>query len=301
MKCIKKLLVVLLMFSACAALFAREKFNVYIWEGVENLEQTHIYMEVSIPDNPNGTTVIICPGGSYHHLGVLFEGYCSQDWFNSHNVTTCILRYRVSQRGFHYPAMMQDVQRALELVRENPERYKAKEGRIGLIGYSAGGHLVAWAGAFASRTNELEKIGLNVNVSLRPDFVISVYPVVSMQEDIAHAKSVKNLLGKNPTQEMRDLFSLEKQVPFDMPPTYLLACRDDPVVPYENSERLYQALVDSSVPCEFKTYETGGHGFGMRDTPFMKQYHWNDDLWKWLVSEGFVPSAQNESIATASH
>lgn len=263
--------------------------TVNLWAKTKEMPGTRVIMEVTIPDNPCGTAVIICPGGSYHHLGVYNEGHTTAKWFNSHGATTFVLRYRVAQNNYHYPAMMQDIQRAIENVRLNASEYKIDPAKVGIIGFSAGGHLVTWAGAFAERSNELEKIGLQTKVSLRPDFVIPVYPVVTMQDDIGHKWSRKSLLGKNPTQAQKDLFSMEMQIPENMPPVYLVACHDDPVVIYENSERLYQALIQKNIICKFSQYEWGGHGFGMMDNKFMKAFHWNEDLYLWLKELNFLP------------
>ena len=275
-----------LLFPSQAFSAKRSDFN--IWHGVESMRGEIVQMEVFRPESPNGSAVIICPGGSYHHLGIVNEGYTTAKWFSERGVTSFVLWYRVAKNRYHYPSQMQDVQRAIQVVRENSDSYQIRKDRIGLIGFSAGGHLVTWAGAFASRTNELEKLGIQTQTSLRPDFVISVYPVVSMQDDIGHKWSRKSLLGKNPPQEMKDLFSLEMQIPGDMPPTYLVACRDDPVVMFENSVRLYEALKQKGIDSEFAVYEWGGHGFGMTDNKFMKAFHWNKALESWLQAHGFM-------------
>ncbi|MBQ1592063.1 MAG: alpha/beta hydrolase, partial [Treponema sp.] len=119
-----------------------KKYSVYIWSGIKSMRGERVLMEVNVPENPNGTAVIICPGGSYHHLGIFNEGRTSAKWFNSNGVTTCLLWYRVAKNNYHYPAQMQDIQRAIQLVRENPYFYKAN--KVGVIGFSAGGHLAAW-------------------------------------------------------------------------------------------------------------------------------------------------------------
>ncbi|MBQ1644886.1 MAG: alpha/beta hydrolase [Treponema sp.] len=263
-----------------------KKYSVYIWSGIKSMRGERVLMEVNVPENPNGTAVIICPGGSYHHLGIFNEGRTSAKWFNSNGVTTCLLWYRVAKNNYHYPAQMQDIQRAIQLVRENPYFYKAN--KIGVIGFSAGGHLAAWSGMFGGRTNELKKIGIETSANLTPDFVIPVYPVVSMQDDIGHKWSRKSLLGKNPSQQKKDLFSLELQVPKDMPPTYLVACRDDPVVLFENSVRLSKALEEAGADFVFKQYPEGGHGFGMVKNKFLKKYRWNEELKEWLLAKGFM-------------
>lgn len=248
------------------------RFNQYIWNGIPGMYYHRVLAQVSIPENPNGTVVIICPGGSYHHLDILNEGLPTQKWFNRQGAAAIILRYRTANRGYHYPAMMEDVKRMVELVRERPENYGADKAdlKLGLIGYSAGGHLVTWAGA-----------------NLHPDFVIPVYPVVTMDQDIGHRWSRKSLLGKSPDDETRTLFSMEKMIPADMPPTYLLACHDDPVVIYENSVRLAAALKAAGTDYTFTDYPWGGHGFGMKNCPFLRTFHWNDQLLEWLHRHNF--------------
>lgn len=248
------------------------RFNQYIWKGIPGMYYHRVLAQVSIPENPNGTVVIICPGGSYHHLDILNEGLPTQKWFNRQGAAAIILRYRTANRGYHYPAMMEDVKRMVELVRERPEDYGADKAdlKLGLIGYSAGGHLVTWAGA-----------------NLHPDFVIPVYPVVTMDQDIGHRWSRKSLLGKSPDDETRTLFSMEKMIPADMPPTYLLACHDDPVVIYENSVRLAAALEAAGTDYTFTYYPWGGHGFGMKNCPFLRTFHWNDQLLEWLHQHNF--------------
>lgn len=246
-------------------------------------------MFMSKPENANGTAVVICPGGSYHHLGMYNEGHCTAKWFNSLGVTTFVLRYRVAEGGFHHPNQLQDVQRAVQLVRENAGSYGIDAHKVGAIGFSAGGHLVTMAGAFADTDNELEKLGIRTDVSLRPDFVVPVYPVVSMRDDIANRWSRRSLLGRDMSEERKEKFSMEKQIPPDMPPTYLVACRNDRVVMFENSVLLDRALTAQNVPHRFAVYDTGGHGFGMLNNTFMKKYHWNEDLELWLKETGFLP------------
>ncbi len=285
----KHILFLILVFALKNTCFAKEKFDFNIWRGVKSMRGERAIMRVTIPDNPNGTAVIICPGGSYHHLGVYNEGATTAKWFNSQNVTTFELWYRIANDNYHYPAQMQDFQRAIELVRENATQYKIDPSKVGAIGFSAGGHLVTWAGAFATRSNELLKLGIKTNVSLRPDFVIPVYPVVSMQDEIGHEWSRESLIGKKASEAQKELFSMDKQIPPDMPPTYIVACVDDPVVIYENSVRLFQALREKGILCEFHTYDWGGHGFGMQNNNFMKVFHWNEPLKEWLISLGFLP------------
>ena len=277
----------LILLLACSSSFAK-KSDINIWHGVKSMRGEIVQMEIYEPENPNGTAVIICPGGSYFHLDVLSEGYTTARYFSSKGVRAFVLWYRVAKNNYHYPAMMQDVQRAIQLVRENADKYNIDKNKVGLIGFSAGGHLVTWAAAFAERSNELEKMGIKTDVSLRPDFVIPVYPVVSMQDDICHKKSRWSLLKSKPSQEKKDLFSMEKQIPDNMPPTYLVACKDDPIVKYENSVRLSEALKAKNIDYKFTLYDWGGHGFAMKNNKFMKTFHWNEPLYEWLKERGFM-------------
>ena len=237
------------------------------------------------------TAVIVCPGGSYHHLGLKSEGNTTATWFAENGVTAFVLKYRTAESLYHNPAMLQDIQRAIQLIRENAEEYDINPDKVGVIGFSAGGHLVTMAGEFFETHNEIEKLGIQTNVSLRPDFTVPVYPVVTMQDDIAHRWSRNSLLGhgkKNQTQARKDEFSMEMNVPDNMPPTYVVVCKDDPVVIYENSFRLYDALQAKNIPSRLAVYDWGGHGFGMKDNAFMKEFHWNESLKEWLVELGFM-------------
>ena len=251
-----------------------------------------MFMHKPVENSPHTrTAVIVCPGGSYHHLGLKGEGNTTATWFAQNGVTAFVLKYRTAESLYHHPAMLQDIQRAIQLVRENADEWDIDPSKVGIIGFSAGGHLVTMAGEFWQTHNEIAKLGLECEVSLRPDFVIPVYPVVTMQDDISHKWSRNSLLGrgaKNQTQERKVEFSMELNVPADMPPTYVVVCDDDPVVIPENSLRLYEALQAANIPSRLARYDWGGHGFGMKDNDFMKEFHWNQALKEWLVELGFM-------------
>lgn len=265
--------------------------------------------EVASSENQNLPAVIICPGGSYHHLGMKYEGFATMRWFTSVGIRAFVLRYRVAYNCHHYPDQLEDLQMAIAYLRAHADEFQIDKNKIGAIGFSAGGHLVTMAGEFSSR-NELEKLGVHTSESLRPDFVMPIYPVVSMQDDIAHKWSRRSLLGhkwKKPdatkgwnfftnfwgheySQSLKDEFSMEKNVLDDMPPTFLLACEDDPVVIYENSVRLDAALTEKNIPHIFVNYTKGGHGFGMKtDSEIMEETQWNDEkLLPWLKEIGIL-------------
>lgn len=268
--------------------------TIYLWRNVKGMQKNPSVMFMHKPAETAPQTkaaVIICPGGSYHHLGLKSEGNTTATWFAENGVTAFVLKYRTAESLWHHPAMLQDIQRAIQLVRENASDWDIDPNKVGVIGFSAGGHLVTMAGEFFETHNEIEKLGIPCSVSLRPDFVIPVYPVVSMQDDIAHRWSRNSLLGKgkkNQTQERKDEFSMELNVPSNMPPTYVVVCDDDPVVIPENSLRLYKALQTAGIPSRLARYKWGGHGFGMKDCPFMSEFHYNEPLHEWLVELGMM-------------
>ena len=276
-----------------ASAFAQDA-TIYLWRNVKGMEKepSVMFMHKAADTAPHiRTAVIVCPGGSYHHLGLKGEGNTTATWFAENGVTAFVLKYRTAESFYHHPAMLQDIQRAIQLVRENADNWDIDPNKVGVIGFSAGGHLVTMAGEFWQTHNEIAKLGIQTNVSLRPDFVVPVYPVVSMQDDIAHRWSRNSLLGhgkKNQTQARKDEFSMELNVPADMPPTYVVVCDDDPVVIPENSLRLYDALQAKKIPSRLAVYDWGGHGFGMKDNAFMQEFHWNQSLKEWLVELGFM-------------
>ena len=248
----------------------------------------HATLYPVLPDDSlsGKSAVIICPGGSYHHLGMPHEGFRTAEWFRQHGVAAFVLRYRVSQNGHHHPCMLEDFQQALRYIRSHADAYGIDANRVGAIGFSAGGHLVLMGGALHHES----LIGQPPadSLSLRPDWVAAIYPVVSMQDSIAHRKSRRNLLGHRPEPQLRERLSMELALPDDMPPVYLQASADDPVVDYRNSVVMDKALTDKHIAHQFASYPTGGHGYGMKDTPFTRSTAWPDRMWSWLKEIGMV-------------
>ena len=287
------ILLVAALFILASSAFTQDK-TIYLWRNVKGMKKqpSVMFMHKAKEDAPQThTAVIVCPGGSYHHLGLKSEGNTTATWFSENGVTAFVLKYRTAESFYHHPAMLQDIQRAIQLVRENAAVWNIDPNKVGVIGFSAGGHLVTMAGEFWQTHDEIAALGLECKVSLRPDFVIPVYPVVTMQDDISHKWSRNSLLGhgaKNQTQARKDEFSMELNVPDNMPPTYVVVCKDDPVVIYENSFHLYNALQAANIPSCLAVYDWGGHGFGMKDNAFMKEFHWNQALKDWLVELGFM-------------
>ena len=294
----KKSILLLLFFSSFVIQgFCGEKSRykkIYLWQNVRGMEvnvrDTILFApkDTAVTETKK-TAVVICPGGSYHHLGMPHEGFASAKWFRSVEVVPFVLQYRVAYNCHHHPAMLEDIEMAIKYIRENADDYGIDINKVGAIGYSAGGHLVTMAGVYGGSRNELEKIGVPAEVSLRPNFVMPIYPVVTMQDDICHRWSRRSLLGhREYTQELKDEYSMELNIPDDMVPTYILACRDDPVVIFENSVRLEKSLAEKNIPHRFAVYEKGGHGFGMKDGWFMKETHWNEDLRNWLEEMNII-------------
>lgn len=280
----KKIIIFWQFLITCFFLNAQSKTK--IWKDIDGMKKNKVEMLIypAAEDNNTGAAVLICPGGSYHHLGVPHEGKRTAEWFNTKGVSAFVLCYRTAGKGYHHPAMIEDVQRAMQLIRDNADKYGIDTDKVGAIGFSAGGHLVTMSGAFSDK-NYLSDIGIQTETDLRPNWIAAIYPVVSMQDSIVHERSRKFLLGKdNITKENIDLFSMELQIPDDMPPTFVLASKDDDVVDYRNSIALDKALTDKNIQHSFLLFDTGGHGYGMKDTEFAISSQWREILYEWLKS-----------------
>ena len=214
-------------------------------------------------ENPSGMSVIVCPGGSYQLLSKKKEGYNVARWLNDNNITAFVLFYRVGLFGNHHPAMIQDLQRAIQLVKENSEEYSIAPDKTGVMGFSAGGHLAGTAGTYFDK-NFLEGLGIMPQVSMRPAFVGMIYPVVTMTDNsIVHKRSRRKLLSSAYHPDLREMMSLELNVRPDMPPVFLVHCRDDKTVDYRNATTYGTTLQEKGVSHFFKLYDESGHGFGV--------------------------------------
>ena len=215
-------------------------------------------------DKAVGTAVVICPGGGYGHLAMGHEGHQIAEWLNSLGMAGFILKYRHrrSGAGYGHPAPIQDAQRAVRTVRSGAARWGVDPNRIGIMGFSAGGHLASTAGTHFKETFYAPRDAID-QVSCRPDFMILGYPVISFTEWYAHKGSMKNLLGAEADHALQERFSNERQVTVDTPPTFLLHTYEDKVVPPENSIYFYLALRQAKVPAEMHIYLKGRHGVGL--------------------------------------
>ena len=243
-------------------------------------------------EKSNGTSVIICPGGGYGMLAINKEGFKVAEWFNSLGINAFVLKYRLPSDLImknKTVAPLQDAQEAIRLVRRNAIKWNLNPNKIGIMGFSAGGHLAA-----TLATHYDDKVYTpSDTTSAKPNFSILIYPVISMQEGVTHQGSKDNLLGKNAQGEIVDKYSNEKQITTSTPKTFLVHATDDKAVPVENSINYYLALKKEKVPAEMHLYENGGHGFGLgvKGT----NTFWPETCKKWLAvndytlkSDGYV-------------
>ncbi|MCU0918433.1 MAG: alpha/beta hydrolase [Planctomycetes bacterium] len=216
------------------------------------------------PDKATGAAVVICPGGGYGHLAMDHEGHQIGQWLNSFGVAGFIVQYRHrnSGAGYGHPAPLQDAQRAIRTVRSRAAEWGVDPGRIGIIGFSAGGHLASSAATHFNESFGEPKDKID-RVSCRPDFAVLIYPVISFTEPFTHTGSRKNLLGAEADRALIEKMSNEKQVTPQTPPTFLVHTWEDKGVPAENSIYFYLALRQAKVPAEMHIFPKGPHGFGL--------------------------------------
>ena len=242
------------------------------------------------PRAGNGTAVVIAPGGGYQNLAMEHEGRQFAYWFNAMGVTAFVLKYRLGPR-YHHPIELGDAQRAVRTVRARAAEFNVVSDRIGMMGFSAGGHLTSTAGTHfdngkADASDPIER------VSSRPDFLILGYPVISFDAAITHAGSLRNLLGENPDPKLVEDLSNDLRVTSQTPPTFIFHTTNDNAVPVENSVRFYLALRKAKVPVEMHVFESGPHGVGMAlNDQSLSQ--WPQLLMTWLRSRGLLTKPAN--------
>ncbi|MBR0304197.1 MAG: alpha/beta hydrolase [Bacteroidales bacterium] len=275
----------LLLFNLLLVLAAgAQSKQIKLWKDVLCMKSqpAKMYIYPAPKDNNTGVAVVVFPGGSYSHtMGIATEGFGVAEWLNSQGINAFVVKYRTGNRGYHHPAMIQDAQYAIHYVREHAKDYGINPDKVGTMGFSAGGHLATMCGAFY-KENYLQALGIKDNISLKPDFVVPIYPVVSMRDGIAHERSRRNLLTNHYTPEDQAKFSMELSIPRDMPPVFLATAKDDPVVKYENSVELDRSLRKSDIPHKFVLYETGGHGYGLDEKIAPEASKWKYEFIKWL-------------------
>ena len=253
-----------------------------IWEGTDCRKK--VEMTAYLAEGEGNTAVIICPGGSYFWHDMKNEGQLVAEWLRENGISAFVLKYRTAGtpafvlryrhlfRGVRYPDALNDLSQALMIVRCKSKELGIDPRKVGAMGFSAGGHLVMTGAELLPRAE-------------RPSFVAAIYPVVTMTEECVHKRSRRALLGDNKknNKALKQLLSLEQNVPDDCPPVFLVNCMDDPTVHYHNSELLDSALSHKNIPHTYIQYKTGGHGFGASDVKgTTESRQWKDEFIKWI-------------------
>ncbi len=260
---------------------------------IRNVQTPTITVYLPEKDKATGCAVVICPGGAYWLLAANHEGRQIAEWLNSIGVAGILLKYR--HVPFKHPIPLMDAQRAICTVRHRAKEWNIDPKRIGITGFSAGGHLASSAGTHfhKGKPDAADPIDRE---SCRPDFMILGYPVISFTQPFSHFGSRDNLLGKDADPKLVELMSNEKQVTPDTPPTFLVHSNDDTGVPPENSIAFYQALRAAKVPVEMHIYLKGGHGYGIKKGSCPAAEDWPKRCAEWLKAMGFLDSkSQSES------
>jgi len=238
------------------------------------------------PDQATGAAVVVCPGGGYGGLASTYEGNEIAQWLNSFGVAGFVLKYRHKGTGYQHPAPLDDAQRAIRTVRARASEFHVDPARIGILGFSAGGHLASSAGTHFDQGKADAKDAID-RAGCRPDFLVLCYPVISFVAPTMHQGSKKNLLGENPDPKLVEHMSSELQFTSDTPPTFLWHTDADSGVPPENSVLFYLALRKAKVPAELHVFEKGRHGLGLaQKEPGTRA--WPDLAQAWMRGRGLL-------------
>jgi acetyl esterase/lipase len=235
----------------------------------------------------NGTAVIVCPGGGYQHLAISYEGHDVARWLAQRGVAGFVLEYRLAPR-YRHPAPLQDAQRAIRIVRSGAKELGIDPRRIGIWGFSAGGHLASTAATHfeAGKSDADDPIE---RISCRPDFAILAYPVITLEKPHAHWGSRENLLGKNPDNKLVQRLCNHKHVTADTPPTFLFHTKEDRAVPVQNSELFHAACQKAGVPSRLVAYNKGPHGVGLGQKG-SETAKWPEQLEAWMKERNLLPA-----------
>ncbi len=274
------------------ALSAQDPQTFKLWSGdapgalgSEDRDQPTLTIYLPRNGTPSGTGVIVCPGGGYGALASNHEGRQIANWLNSYGIAAFVLKYRLGPR-YHHPIELGDAQRAIRTVRSRAKEFAIESDRVGIWGFSAGGHLASTTGTHfdAGKADAPDPID---RVSNRPDFLILAYPVTSFTTPYTHKGSLKNLLGENPDPKLVESLSSELQVTSQTPPTFLFSTSGDTAVPAENSVLFYLACRKAGVPAEMHIFEKGPHGVGLGGgDPAL--HEWPQLLVHWFRTRGLL-------------
>ena len=299
----KKLVVPVLVMSCCFSFVFAQQDSIYLYPkgvpgaiyknipekltvnpqdgvtGTSNIQKPVIY--IHLPKKPNGTSVLICPGGGYFILAMDYEGHDIARWFTERGITAFVLKSRLPDDALmthKSDRPLQDAQQALRIIRKGASKWKIDTHKLGIMGFSAGGHLASTVGThFNKQYGEI----VDTSISVRPDFMILAYPMISYQSGIYPATMENRLLGNKPTDEQIEAFSNELHVTSQTPPTFIILAADDPLSPF-NSIVFFTSLQNNKVPVELHIYEKGGHGFAMSKKHRGHVENWDKELEGWL-------------------
>lgn len=256
-------------------------------DGTTEVPGADITITLHRPEKPNGAALVICPGGGYGGRVSGGEGHGIAAWLNKHGITGVVLDYRLPKGRYALPLL--DAQHAIRLTRAHAQEWGIDPHRVGIIGFSAGGHLAASATTLFDLGDADAKDPIEQQSS-RPDFSILIYPVISMQDGVTHGGSRKNLLGEMPAPVLMERFSLERQVNENTPPVYLAHAVDDKVVVIENSRLFAAAMKKNNRPVTLLELANGGHGLNGYKGPSWDA--WQSGSLQWLAEQGFIPKQQ---------
>jgi acetyl esterase/lipase len=275
-----------------ALLHAQEHKTQPLWQGdapgakgKEPADQPGFILYQAPVEKANGAAVVVYPGGGYGGLAIDHEGHQIARWLNSLGVTAVIVKYRLGPR-YHHPIPLTDAQRAVRVTRFHAKDWGVDPARVGIIGFSAGGHLASTVGTHFDKGKADAPDAID-RESCRPDFMILMYPVITMSDPFTHAGSRNNLLGKDADPKLIEHLSNEKMVTPETPPTFLVHTTEDKVVPPENSTLFYMALCRNKVPVELHIYEKGRHGLGLGPQG-MPYSSWPERCVAWLRDRGVL-------------
>ncbi len=286
--------------AVTASISAAEPATVVLWPdgapgavGKEDPDRPELRLYLPSPERATGAGIVVCPGGGYGALATDHEGQQVATWLNSVGVAGFVLKYRLGPR-YHHPAPLEDAQRAIRYVRANAEKLGVAANRIGILGFSAGGHLASTAATHFDDgdPNSADPVS---RAGSRPDFAVLCYPVISLQASYSHGGSRRNLLGDNPDPNLVASLSNETQVTEKTPPVFLFHTTEDAGVPVENSLAFYEACRKFHVPAELHVYQIGPHGIGLSPGDPITGT-WKERLRDWLQASGFLSARPRAAV-----
>ncbi|MBC7856724.1 MAG: alpha/beta hydrolase [Pirellulaceae bacterium] len=273
--------------------FAAEPKTELLWpsgtpdaKGTEAKDKPTLIIYLPEKEKANGGAIVICPGGGYGGLAMDHEGHQIARWLNDNGIAGFICDYRHRGKGYGHPAPLEDAQRAIRIVRSRAKEFNVDPAKVGILGFSAGGHLTSSAVTHFDKGKTDSKDPID-QVSCRPDFGVLCYPVIAFNEKFTHVGSQHNLLGKDAPEELVKTMSSEKQVTAETPPCFLWHTYEDTGVPPENSIVFYLACIKNKVPAELHVYEKGRHGVGLGKS-IAGTENWPTECIAWMKNHGFA-------------